>query len=110
MKKLITVLLAAALLSFGAICAMAADSKPVSGEPSSVVIVDFLASLQDTDNESVTVKRNENGSVTLTFKKEATEGEPIHRHEEKRFLYQAFDGHVHRLGPARLRHGGQTVR
>ncbi len=78
MKKFISVLLAAVLLSLGAVCAMAADSKPVSGEPSSVVIVDFLASLQDTDNESVTVKRNENGSVTLTFKKDASEDTPIH--------------------------------
>ncbi len=78
MKKLISILLLLAVLSLGAVCAMAADSTPVSGEPSSVVIVDFLAALQDTDNESVTVKRNENGSVTVTLKKEASEQAPVH--------------------------------
>ena len=80
MKKTISALLIAALLAFAAVCALAVQAEEATdGDPAddSAVLYNFLAALTDTDGSYYTVKNNENGSVTVTLKQEATEEGPI---------------------------------
>lgn len=79
MKKICSALLIAALLALTLICAMAVqaeESGDAAGEDS-VVLYNFLAALTNGDAEDYTVKTNENGSVTVTLKKDASEDEPV---------------------------------
>lgn len=75
MKKIFSALLVAVLLTFTVACAIAVQAEE-SGDDS-VVLYNFLAALTNGDAENYTVKTNQNGSVTVTLKKDASEDEPI---------------------------------
>ncbi|MCH5183088.1 MAG: hypothetical protein J1E00_02840 [Oscillospiraceae bacterium] len=83
MKKSFSALLAVALLAFAALCAFAVqaeesgDSAAGTDGEETAVVYNFLAALTDTDGSYYTVKNNDDGSVTVTLKQEATEEAPI---------------------------------
>ena len=80
MKKSLSAILIASLLALTVICAFAVQAEEAgngSESGSSAVVYNFLAALTNTDGSYYTVKNNENGSVTVTLKQEATEEEPI---------------------------------
>lgn len=66
MKKLLSALLVAALLVASVACMFA-----VSAEEDAVVY-NYLAEMKDADTDTYTVKANEDGSVTVTFKADLT--------------------------------------
>lgn len=78
MRKSLSALLIAALLALAAVCALAVQAEE-TGDPAgdTAVVYNFLAELADTDGSYYTVKNNENGSVTVTLKQEATQEAPI---------------------------------
>lgn len=80
MKKLYSAILLAALLALSAVCALAGgEEEPIAegADGKTAVVYNFLAALTDTDTEAYTVKRNADGSVTVTLKADATEDTPI---------------------------------
>lgn len=78
MRKILSAILILAL-ALTAVCAMAAQAEEADGETDSntAVVYNFLAELADTDGSYYTVKNNEDGSVTVTLKQEATQEEAI---------------------------------
>lgn len=80
MKKALSAILLVALLALTAMCASAVQAEESGSDDTageSAVLYNFLAALADTDGSYYTVKNNENGSVTVTLKQEATEEGPI---------------------------------
>lgn len=76
MRKTLSAILIVAL-ALAAVCAFAVQAEEAGTEDGSAVVYNFLAALTDTDGSYYTVKNNENGSVTVTLKQEATEEGPI---------------------------------